>query len=65
MRTAASLRRAIVVTAVSFLAANAALVFPARAAWRAHYAAQIVQADIDIRNQDCSIEVLLAGNHSI
>ena len=39
MRTAASLRRAIVVTAVSFLAANAALVFPARAVWRAHDAA--------------------------
>jgi len=36
VRTAASLRRAIVVTAVSFLAANAALVFPAPAVWRAH-----------------------------
>ena len=39
MRTAASLRRAIVVTAVSFLAANAALVFPARALSSAHDAA--------------------------
>ena len=36
MRTAASLRRAIVVTAVSLLAANAALAFPARAVWSAH-----------------------------
>jgi len=36
VRTAASPRRAIVVTAVSFLAANAALVLPAPAVWRAH-----------------------------
>jgi len=27
--------------------------------------AQMAQVDIDIRNYDCSIEVLLAGNHSI
>ena len=44
MRTAASLRRAMVVTAVSFLAANAALVFPARAVSRAHDAAGHVAA---------------------
>jgi hypothetical protein len=39
VRTAANLRCAIVVTAVSFLAASAALVFPARAVWSAHDAA--------------------------
>jgi len=44
VRTAASLRRAMVVTAVSFLAANAALVFPARAVSRAHDAAGHVAA---------------------
>jgi len=44
VRTAASLRRAMVVTAVSFLAANAALVCPARAVSRAHDAAGHVAA---------------------
>jgi hypothetical protein len=39
VRTAAGLRCALVVTAVSFLAVSAALVFPARAVWRAHDAA--------------------------